>query len=116
MAEVKFTDEFFLIPVRVFRHELEDFEETGEEVVGWARIHYTSLQLCTWHEGYPYGTDAIEFKDNTGLPLTIVRCPDYSYYCTWPIKQFEKELNKFMKKVDELFPQDLEQTEEDLDI
>lgn len=119
MPKPKFTDEFFLLPVRVFHYDLEDFEETGDDVIGWARVHYTSFQLATWHEGYPVGITPIEAKAVDSLPLTIIRCPEVTYYCTWGIKEFERKLNAFMQKIDELFPPEEEapgQTEEDLEL
>src|ERR1700760_4368514 len=101
---MKHTDLFMKIPVRVYRTELEDFDELDEFGVGWARIHYSDLMLCTWYEAY--GKDTVGVGEQTRFTMTVIRCGNVSYLCNWTIVEFEKELNKFMKKIDEVLPQE----------
>lgn len=107
---MKHTDLFMKIPVRVYRTELEDYDEIDEFGVGWARIHYTDLMLPTWYEAY--GKETIGVGEKTSFNMTIVRCNGLSYLCTWSIREFERELNKFMEKIDEILPQDSTNEEE----
>lgn len=111
---MKFTDSYFMIPVRVFNTELEDYDETDDFGIGWARIHYGDLYACTWHEGYSTGTIGLSTKTE-GFGLTIIRTPNWTYTCTWPMKEFEKKLNIFMAKV-EIEQEAEDQTEEDLEL
>lgn len=98
----KYTETFFLIPVRVYHEDLEDFDSTGDFGIGWARVPWEDFGTATWHEGYPKGTLGMATVTE-GFELTIVTTISHKYICTWPMKQFEKELNKFMTKIDELF-------------
>lgn len=94
----KFTDDFMLIPVRVFHTELEDYDESGDFAIGWARIPYEHLYTATWWEAYPEGTIGLAIKDG-GFDLTMIRTYENTYICTWGLKEFEKKLNDFMEKL-----------------
>lgn len=111
----KFTDYFLKIPVRVYRTDLEDYDDLpdGEFGIAWARIHFEDLYNATWHEGY--GKGVLLAGENKGFDLTIIRTGDQVYYCTWTMREFENALNKFMDKIDEMNPPP-EQTEEDLEL
>lgn len=114
----KFTDFFIKLPVRVYKTELEEFEDTDTEdfAIAWARIHFEDLYTATWHEGYGKGTLGLSTKEN-GFDFTIVRTDKLTYYCTYSIKEFERELNKFISKIESLIPEPEDtQTEEDLEL
>lgn len=100
----KFTDSFFLIPVQVFYDETENYDETQEFAVSWARIPYDDLYLANWYEGYNQGKMAMATQTE-GFDCTVIRTPGAKYNCTWSMKEFERELNKFMKKIEELHPE-----------
>lgn len=101
----KFTDTFFLIPVRVYHTELEDLEAddaTGDFATAWCRIPCEDFYNgACWYQAYPQGTMGIQTAEK-GFELTIIRTANCSYLCTWPMKEFERELNKFMKKMEEM--------------
>lgn len=113
MPDPKFTDYFLLIPVRVYHIDLEDWDESDDFGTAWARIHYSDLELATWHEGYAKGKLGLSTKES-GFDLTIIRTPSTVYYCTLAMKEFERDLNKFMKKINELMPEP--PPEEDLEL
>lgn len=96
----KFTDAFFKIPVKVFRDETENFDESTDSATAWARIPFDDLYLCDWYEGYSIGTLGVQ-ADSAGFDVTVIRTPAHKYLCVWTMKEFEQELNKFMAKVDE---------------
>lgn len=100
----KFTDSFFLVPVQVFYGETENFDENSEFAVGWARIPYDDLYLANWFEGFNYGKMPMGIE-REGFDYTVIRTPNAQYNCTWSVKEFERELNKFMKKIEELHPE-----------
>lgn len=96
----KFTDTFFLIPVRVFHTELEDYDDTGDFATAWARVPCEDLyNSATWYEAYPQGVMGMAVPER-GFELTVLRTLNCVYLCTLPLKEFEKNLNKFMDKMD----------------
>ncbi|KAH0537437.1 hypothetical protein GP486_008828, partial [Trichoglossum hirsutum] len=99
----KFTDTFMLVPVRAYNTELEDVDETNDYATAWARIHYTDLITATWYQGYKemMGIQA-EANNGTGFNITVIRTPNAYYLCTLTIKEFERQLNIFMRKVDKI--------------
>lgn len=105
MPSYKFTENFFLIPVQVFHDETENYEEEAEFATAWARIPYDDLFLSNWYEGYNRGKMAMA-TSTEGFDFTVIRTPNAKYLCTWPLKEFERHLNKFMEKVYELHPED----------
>lgn len=100
----KFTDSFFLIPIQVFNDETENYDETTEFAVAWARIPYDDLYLANWYEGFNQNKMAMSIQSD-GFDFTSIRTPNAHYNCVWPMKQFEKELNTFMKKMEEIHPE-----------
>lgn len=104
----KFTDSFFLFPIKIYdpysqRRSME-FEEDvnvrteGEWIGGQVRIPAEVLSTMTWQDGYSNGKPLDEVREE-GFDLTIVYIDLYGeFICTWPRKKFEEKINEFMAR------------------
>ncbi len=97
----KFTESFMLVPVRVYNTELEDFDEINDYATSWARIHYVDLMSATWYQAYGHGIMGVQAEAN-GFDITVIRTQNACYLCTLGIKEFERQLNAFMRKIDKI--------------
>lgn len=101
----KFTDQFFIFPTKVFHDLSEDFDEGEKSAIGWARVPYHDLYNAHWFEGFSRNTnEKLGLEDKEGerleMDLTVFFAADKKYLCTWGIKEFERNMNKFMAKLE----------------
>jgi len=114
---IKFTDQFFLFPARIFHDLSEDFDEGDKSTTGWVRVPYADFHRAHWFEGFSRNNQeklGIESKEEPEIDLTIIVIGDKKYLCTWSIKEFERKLNTFMAKLEPWIEEQSGATEEDL--
>lgn len=111
-------DKYFRFPIKVYdqielriqqKNEESGYGEKYEEpqepwwVEGTARLPMSELENLHWHQGFSSGHQREEVEGN--LDLTVVYSDKYGQLvCTWPIKQFEKNLEEFLeRRVEKLY-------------
>jgi len=104
----KFTDGFFMFPIKIYDSlslgRAMEFEESvgmkadADWISGAAKVPAKELEAMTWQDGYSNGRAIDEVREE-GFDLTIIYLESYGeFICTWPRKKFEEKLNEFMAK------------------
>lgn len=104
---MKFTDQFFSFPIKVYdSSSIRDAEIQEESMnIRMEPVWYEGIcrmaakdfekKKVYWHDGYTAGKDV----DKEGFDITIiVHEVNGTFVCTWSRFKFEKELNEFMEQ------------------